>query len=36
MHKNGQFYALKNGLKLTKIVHIAQMSTNEIRISSRW
>ena len=23
----------KNGLKLTKIVHIAQMSTDEIRIS---
>ena len=24
----------KNGLKLTKIVHIAQMSTDEIRILS--
>ena len=24
----------KNGLKLTKIVHIAQMSTDRIRISS--
>ena len=30
MHKNSRFLCSKNGLKLTKIVHIAQITTDEI------
>ena len=34
MHKKQSILGSKNGLKLTKIVHLAQISTDEIRISS--